>query len=52
MRNAEFGFNYAKFEMIIKISTGKSRSRWIINLRFKNLRTEYKIVSKISHETE
>lgn len=27
--NAEFGFNYAKFEMVIKISAGKSRGRWI-----------------------
>ena len=29
LRNEEFGFNYAKFEVVIKISTWKSRGRWI-----------------------
>lgn len=29
LRNEEFSFNYAKFEVVIKISTGKSRGRWI-----------------------
>lgn len=29
LRNKEFGFSHVKFEMVIKISTGKSRDRWI-----------------------
>lgn len=29
LRNKEFGFNHIKFEIVIKISSGKSRGRWI-----------------------
>lgn len=37
LRNEEFSFNYAKFEMVIKISTGKSRDRWMNKSKFQEL---------------